>query len=61
MEAIAAMAAVAREMGAPLVYQPIRVAGPVGDEVLVRIVGTGLCHTDVAAMLGQPPSPCLPY
>ena len=49
------MAVVARETGAPLVYQPIRVAAPVGDEVLIRIVGTGLCHTDVAVLHGQLP------
>ena len=55
MEAIEAMAAVARKTGAQLIYQPVRVTEPVGDQVLVRIVGTGLCHTDVAALHGQLP------
>lgn len=55
VEATRAMAAVARDVGAPLVYQPVSIAAPVGDEVLVRIVGTGLCHTDIAAMHGQLP------
>jgi aryl-alcohol dehydrogenase len=42
-------AAVVRNKGGPFVLEPIKI-GPVGrDEALVRIVATGMCHTDMVA------------
>ncbi|MFP6562006.1 NAD(P)-dependent alcohol dehydrogenase [Paraburkholderia sp. B3] len=40
-------AAVARGKGEPFVIQQARLRGPKDDEVLVRVVATGLCHTDL--------------
>jgi aryl-alcohol dehydrogenase len=44
---IAAEAAVARERNAPFSIETLEVSDPVADEVLVRIVACGLCHTDL--------------
>lgn len=52
---VEAMAVVVRATGAPLNYQPVSIAAPVADQVLVRIAGTGLCHTDIAALHGHLP------
>ncbi|WP_310633298.1 NAD(P)-dependent alcohol dehydrogenase [Paraburkholderia sp.] len=40
-------AAVARGKGEPFTIQKARLRGPKDDEVLVRVVATGLCHTDL--------------
>ncbi|GLO13361.1 aryl-alcohol dehydrogenase [Pseudomonas putida] len=40
-------AAVTRGKGAPFVLEQARIRAPQGDEVLVRIVATGMCHTDM--------------
>jgi aryl-alcohol dehydrogenase len=40
-------AAVARAKGEPFEIQQARIRGPKDDEVLVRVVATGLCHTDL--------------
>lgn len=40
-------AAVTRAKGAPFVLESARIRHPKGDEVLVRIVATGMCHTDM--------------
>jgi aryl-alcohol dehydrogenase len=40
-------AAVARAAGAAFTIEPVAVEGPRAGEVLVRIAGTGLCHTDL--------------
>ena len=40
-------AAVARAKGEPFTIQQARIRGPKADEVLVRVVATGLCHTDL--------------
>ncbi|RQM45616.1 NAD(P)-dependent alcohol dehydrogenase [Paraburkholderia bannensis] len=40
-------AAVARGKGDPFTIQKARLRGPKDDEVLVRVVATGLCHTDL--------------
>jgi aryl-alcohol dehydrogenase len=40
-------AAVARAAGANFTIEPVAVEGPRAGEVLVRIAGTGLCHTDL--------------
>src|SRR5262245_21181042 len=50
-------AAVARAAKAPFVIEPIDVPEPAEDEVLVRIVGVGICATDLASrdgLLGAP-------
>lgn len=40
-------AAVVRTKGAPFNIEPVSLRTPVADEVLVRIVATGMCHTDM--------------
>ena len=42
-------AAVVRQKGGPFVIEEIELEEPRADEVLVRIVATGLCHTDLVA------------
>jgi aryl-alcohol dehydrogenase len=44
---IRARAAVARAPGAPFAIEEVEVEAPRPDEVLVRIAGVGLCHTDL--------------
>ena len=40
-------AAVVRGKGAPFALEKATIRAPLGDEVLVRIVATGMCHTDM--------------
>tara|TARA_B100001109_G_C18865061_1_gene476915 strand:- start:93227 stop:94351 length:1125 start_codon:yes stop_codon:yes gene_type:complete len=40
-------AAVTREKGAPFKLESARIRTPKNDEVLVKIVATGMCHTDM--------------
>ena len=40
-------AAVVREKGGPFNIETLTLEGPRRDEVLVRVVATGLCHTDI--------------
>lgn len=40
-------AAVARAKGEPFTIEPALIRAPRNDEVLVRVVATGLCHTDL--------------
>jgi aryl-alcohol dehydrogenase len=40
-------AAVVQSKGTPFVLKKARIRAPRGDEVLVRIVATGMCHTDM--------------
>jgi aryl-alcohol dehydrogenase len=40
-------AAVVHQKGGPFVIEPAILADPVNDEILVRIVATGICHTDL--------------
>lgn len=42
-------AAVARAAGQPFTFERAEIDRPAGDEILVRIVGVGLCHTDLVA------------
>jgi aryl-alcohol dehydrogenase len=42
-------AAVARSAGQPFVLESAVIAEPADDEILVRISGVGLCHTDLVA------------
>lgn len=46
-EAISVAAAIVREAGGPFVVETLAMEQPRADEVLVRIVGVGLCHTDL--------------
>ena len=39
-------AAVAFEAAKPLVIEELELGGPKAGEVLVRLVATGVCHTD---------------
>jgi S-(hydroxymethyl)glutathione dehydrogenase/alcohol dehydrogenase len=48
-------AAVAWAAGKPLAIEEIDVAGPKAGEVLVRIVATGVCHTDAFTLSGDDP------
>jgi aryl-alcohol dehydrogenase len=41
-----AKAAVVRSKGAPFVIEDVLVGPPAADEVLVRVVAAGICHTD---------------
>lgn len=40
-------AAVTREKGADFTLEPAKIRAPKDDEVLVKIVATGMCHTDM--------------
>ena len=53
-------AAVAWEAGQPLQIEEIDVAGPKDGEVLVRIVATGVCHTDAFTLSGEDPEGLFP-
>ncbi|MET0332342.1 MAG: S-(hydroxymethyl)glutathione dehydrogenase/class III alcohol dehydrogenase, partial [Dyella sp.] len=48
-------AAVAWEAGKPLSIEQVDVEGPKAGEVLVRIVATGVCHTDAFTLSGADP------
>jgi aryl-alcohol dehydrogenase len=50
-------AAVLNEVGAPFTVTDIDVSDPAPDEVLVKIAGVGMCHTDVAVKEGHLPFP----
>jgi aryl-alcohol dehydrogenase len=45
-------AALAPQAGAPFVTGPLTLDDPRADEVLVRIAGVGICHTDLVAQAG---------
>ncbi|HLZ20007.1 MAG TPA: alcohol dehydrogenase catalytic domain-containing protein, partial [Smithellaceae bacterium] len=40
-------AAVVREKGGPFIIEDVELDDPRPDEILVRMVATGICHTDV--------------
>jgi aryl-alcohol dehydrogenase len=50
-------AAVAYEEQRQLAIEDLELSGPGPDDILVRMVGCGLCHTDVKARDGQLPVP----
>lgn len=50
-------AAVVRPGTRTFAWEQVRLDAPRGDEVLVRVVGAGLCHTDLAARDGHVPLP----
>jgi len=53
-------AAVAWEAGKPLVIEEVELAAPKAGEVLVRIVATGVCHTDAFTLSGADPEGLFP-
>ncbi|GGO85845.1 S-(hydroxymethyl)glutathione dehydrogenase [Marinobacterium nitratireducens] len=53
-------AAVAWEAGKPLQIEEIDVAGPKEGEVLLRMVATGVCHTDAFTLSGDDPEGIFP-
>ncbi|MCM2130195.1 S-(hydroxymethyl)glutathione dehydrogenase/class III alcohol dehydrogenase [Larsenimonas rhizosphaerae] len=53
-------AAIAWEAGKPLEIAEIDVEGPKQGEVLVRIVATGVCHTDAYTLSGKDPEGLFP-
>lgn len=52
-----ARAAIVREVGQPWTIEAVEVSAPQEDEVLVRMVGTGICHTDMGCRDGHFPVP----
>jgi S-(hydroxymethyl)glutathione dehydrogenase/alcohol dehydrogenase len=55
-------AAVAWEAGKPLSIETIQLDGPKGNEVLIEIKATGICHTDKFTLSGADPEgifPCI--
>ena len=55
-----ATAAVAWEAGKPLEIETVDVAGPKAGEVLLRIVASGVCHTDSFTLSGADPEGLFP-
>jgi S-(hydroxymethyl)glutathione dehydrogenase/alcohol dehydrogenase len=53
-------AAVAWEAGKPLEIEEVDVAAPREGEVLVRVVATGVCHTDAFTLSGEDPEGIFP-
>jgi S-(hydroxymethyl)glutathione dehydrogenase/alcohol dehydrogenase len=53
-------AAVAIEAGKPLEIAEVDVQGPKDGEVLVRMVATGVCHTDAFTLSGDDPEGIFP-
>ena len=50
-------AAIARGADAPWTIENVELGDPREDEILVRMVGVGICHTDLACKAGQFPVP----
>ncbi len=53
-------AAVAWEAGQPLSIEEVDVDGPRDGEVLVRLVASGVCHTDAYTLSGEDPEGVFP-
>src|SRR6201995_1774381 len=54
------IAAVAWEPKKPLTIEEIEIEGPKAGEVLVRMVATGVCHTDAYTLSGEDPEGIFP-
>ncbi len=54
------IAAVAWEPKKPLVIEELEVEGPKAGEVLVRMVASGVCHTDAFTLSGEDPEGVFP-
>ncbi len=57
---IKSRAAVAWEAGKPLSIEEVEVAPPKAGEVLVKVVATGVCHTDAFTLSGKDPEGLFP-
>jgi aryl-alcohol dehydrogenase len=55
--AVAATAALLRDVGSPLQLEEVQISAPGEGEILVRMRGVGICHTDVSAAHGVIPIP----
>jgi S-(hydroxymethyl)glutathione dehydrogenase/alcohol dehydrogenase len=53
-------AAIAWAAGQPLAIEEIDVEGPQAGEVLIRLVATGVCHTDAFTLSGDDPEGLFP-
>ena len=53
-------AAVAWEAGKPLSIEEVELDGPKDGEVLVRLIATGVCHTDAFTLSGDDPEGAFP-
>ena len=53
-------AAIALEAGKPLEIAEVDVQGPQAGEVLIRMVATGVCHTDAYTLSGDDPEGIFP-
>jgi S-(hydroxymethyl)glutathione dehydrogenase/alcohol dehydrogenase len=53
-------AAVAWEAGKPLEIEEVDVEGPKAGEVLIRVLATGVCHTDAYTLSGADPEGAFP-
>jgi S-(hydroxymethyl)glutathione dehydrogenase/alcohol dehydrogenase len=53
-------AAVAFEVGKPLVIEEVELDGPRAGEVLVELAATGVCHTDAFTLSGADPEGLFP-
>jgi len=54
------VAAVAWEPKQPLAIEELELEGPKAGEVLVRMVATGVCHTDAFTLSGEDPEGVFP-
>lgn len=59
-QTITCKAAIAWEAGKPLSIEDVQVAPPKAGEVRVRIVATGVCHTDAFTLSGEDPEGIFP-
>ena len=60
MDVIKTRAAVAWEAGKPLTIETVDLQPPQAGEVLVRLVATGVCHTDAFTLSGADPEGIFP-
>lgn len=51
------LAAVARRRAEPLGFESLTLTDPADDEILVRLVASGICHTDLLAIEGEKVAP----
>jgi aryl-alcohol dehydrogenase len=55
VQCVRATAALLEEVGAPFALADVELSVPAENEVLVRIHGAGICHTDISAAKGLVP------
>lgn len=55
MAAVTAVALIVHEQGGPFIETRVQLAPIRPDEVLVDLVATGICHTDIAVQHGKIP------